>query len=59
VSLPSLPLSAREEAELRRLVWRAFDLRCKPEYREALAAVELWYVETLPDVLARLEGRAA
>ena len=54
----TLPFSAREEAELRRLVWHAFDLRGEPGYREALEAIERWYVETLPDALARLEGGA-
>ena len=54
----SLPYSAREEAELRRLVWRAFDLRGKPGYREAIDAIECWYVETVPDALARLERSA-
>ena len=56
-----LPLGAREEAELRRLVYRAFALRDgEPEaYRAALQAIEDWHVETLPDRLVRFEGRQA
>lgn len=54
-----LPLSALEEAELRRLVYRAYGLRGEPGYAEAIDAIEMWYVESLPDCLARLEGRRA
>ena len=51
-----LPLSKLEEAELRRLVFRAYPLRNQPEaYREALQAIESWFVETLPDRLRRFE----
>jgi hypothetical protein len=46
-----------EEAELRRLVYRAWELRGDPEregaYREALEAIEDWYWETLPERLRR------
>ena len=54
-----LPLSVIEEAELRRLVYRAYALRDgdSKAYREAIAAIEDWYVETLPDRLARAGGR--
>jgi hypothetical protein len=55
----TLSFSIREEAELRRLVWRAFDVRGELVYAEAIAAIERWYVEALPDVLARMEGHAA
>lgn len=53
-----LPLSALEEAELRRLVFRAFALRHgDPDaYREALEAIEDWHVETLPDRLRRAQA---
>lgn len=50
-----LPLSAVEEAELRRLVYAAFALRGKDGYAEAIDAIETWYVETLPDRLRRME----
>ncbi len=49
----------REEAELRRLVYRAWALRGEPGYREALEAIETWYVETLPEALRRLAEEAA
>jgi hypothetical protein len=51
-----------EEAELRRLVYRAWELRGDPEredaYREALEAIETWYVETLPARLRRASRRS-
>ena len=52
-----LPLSRLEEAELRRLVYRAYGLRKRDSeaYREALEAIETWWVETLPDRIRRLE----
>jgi hypothetical protein len=49
--------SRREQAELRRLVYRAFALRANAGYTDALERIESWYVETLPNVLARPEGR--
>lgn len=54
-----LPLSAIEEAEVRRLVYRAYALRHgNPEaYTEALQAIEDWYYETLPDRLRRFEAQ--
>jgi len=42
-----------EEAELRRLVYRAFALRGKEGYQEALDAIETWWVETAPERLER------
>lgn len=42
-----------EEAELRRLVYRAFALRDEPGYREALEAIETWQIETTPERLKR------
>jgi hypothetical protein len=53
-----LPLSALEEAQLRKLVYRAFALRNgdPDEYRRALEAIESWHVETLPDRIARFEA---
>lgn len=50
-----ISLSPLEEAELQRLVYRAFALREQDGYREALEAIETWHVETLPDRLARME----
>lgn len=52
----TLRFSIREEAELRRLVWRAFDLRGEPTYGDALTKIERWYVETLPDRLEESAG---
>jgi hypothetical protein len=43
-----------EEAELRRLVYRAFELQGKPGYAEALRAIEDWHVETAPERLRRM-----
>jgi hypothetical protein len=56
-----LPLSALDEAELRRLVYRAFALRHgDPDaYREALQAIEDWHYETLPDRLRRVQRRVS
>ena len=53
-----LPLSRVEEAELRRLVYRAFAVRNgdAEEYRAALQAIEDWHFETLP--LASLAPKA-
>jgi hypothetical protein len=42
-----------EEAQLRRLVYRAFALRGKPGYEGALRAIEDWQVETAPERLER------
>jgi hypothetical protein len=42
-----------EEAQLRRLVYRAFALRGKPGFEDALRAIEDWHVETLPERLQR------
>jgi hypothetical protein len=52
-----LPLSRIEEAELQRLVYRAYAIRNgDPEaYRAALDAIESWWAETLPDRLRRME----
>jgi len=52
-----------EEAELRRLVYRAWELRDKPEkkeeeYEKALRAIEDWYWETLPERLRRAKRRS-
>ncbi len=45
--------TAVEEAQLRRLVYRAIELKGKPGYREAILAIEDWQVETAPERLAR------
>lgn len=50
----ALPMSQVEEAELRRLVYRAFARKDKDGYREALEAIETWYAETLPDRIERV-----
>ena len=52
-----LPLSRLEEAELRQLVYRAYDLRHGDAgaYHDALRAIEDWHVETLPDRIRRFE----
>ena len=51
------PLSRLEEAELQRLVFRAYALRKgdAAAYHVALEAIETWWAETLPDRLRRLE----
>jgi hypothetical protein len=57
------PFDQIEAAELRRLVYRAFALRGDVarahEYREALEAIETWYVETLPERLRRARRMTA
>lgn len=56
----TVTFTPREQAELRRLVYRAWALRGKPGYREALEAIESWHAEVMPEALRRLEeGRAA
>jgi hypothetical protein len=57
--LLNLPYSAVEDAQLRALVYVAFDRRGQPGYHEAIRAIEDWYVQSLPVRLARLEGRRA
>lgn len=48
--------SALEQAELRRLVFRAHALKeGKPGYHEALEAIETWDAESLPNRLRRKE----
>jgi hypothetical protein len=51
-----------EEAELRRLVYRAFALRERPRpdrlYRRAVEAIETWQVETAPDRLRRHNAKS-
>jgi hypothetical protein len=43
-----------EEAQLRRLVYRAYALRGQEGYEEeALEAIETWWAETAPERLAR------
>ena len=44
--------TAVEEAQLRRLVYRAIELKGKSGYREAILAIESWQVETAPERLA-------
>ncbi len=46
-------LTRLEAAQLRRLVYRAYALRGKPGYEEALEAIETWQVETAPERLDR------
>jgi hypothetical protein len=48
-------LDAVEEAQLRRLVYQAFELRDGPYFRDACEAIVAWNERTLPD---RLERRA-
>ena len=54
-----LRFSAIEEAQLRRLVGQAFDLRDGPYLRDALEAITEWNERTLPDRLERQAERAA
>jgi hypothetical protein len=49
----TLPFTAVEEAQLRRLVYQAFDLRGTPYLIDACEAVIDWSERTLPDRLER------
>jgi hypothetical protein len=51
-----LRFSLAEEAQLRRRIIEAFDLRETPYVRDACDAIVEWYWRTLPD---RLERRAS
>jgi hypothetical protein len=53
-----LPFSELEEAQLRRLVYQAFDLRDRPYLLDAVAAIVDWNERTLPDRLLREVPRA-
>jgi hypothetical protein len=50
-----LPFSPLEQAQLRRLVDQAFELRTSAYLHDAVAAIVAWNERTLPD---RLERRA-
>jgi hypothetical protein len=54
-----LPFSELEDAQLRRLVYQAFDLRETPYFRDACEAILDWNDRTLPDRLERRARRAA
>ena len=56
---PSLPFSDAESAELRRLVYQAFDLRETAYLRDAVAAICDFSDRTLPDRLERQARRRA
>jgi hypothetical protein len=55
---PASRLTALEEAELRRLVNEAVDLRDTPYYRDAVASIVDWHWRTLPDRLDRKARKA-
>ena len=48
-----LPFSDVESAQLRRLVYEAYDLRDGPYLRDAVEAVVAWHERTIPDRLER------
>jgi hypothetical protein len=50
------PFSDVELAQLRRLVYQAFDLRGTPYLRDACAAIVEFHERTLPDRLERQAG---
>ena len=54
-----LPFSELEAAQLRRLVYEAFDLRDGPYLLDACEAIVDWHVRTLPDRLERQAREAA
>jgi hypothetical protein len=54
-----LLFSELEEAQLRRLVDQAFDLRDGPYLRDACEAIVDWHWKTLPDRLERRAERGA
>jgi hypothetical protein len=53
------PFSDLEAAQLRRLVYEAFDLRGTGYLRDAVAAIVDWTERTLPDRLERQARRKA
>lgn len=56
--LAPAPLDEAELAQLRVLTYKAFDRRGKPDYRQALLALELWFAETLAERLKRAREAA-
>jgi hypothetical protein len=53
-----LRLSLAEEAQLRRLVNEAYDLRDGPYLRDACESLIAWHYRTLPDRLERAAKEA-
>jgi hypothetical protein len=52
-------LTPLEEAQLRRLVNQAWELKDSPYYRDAINAICDWHYDTLPDRLERANKTAA
>jgi hypothetical protein len=46
-----------EQAQLRRLVYQAFDLRETPYFTDAVYAIVEWNERLLPDLIERAERR--